>query len=137
VRIWLLPFQDPHDLKLSLAIKDILKDKVEVKVWDKLSDIFTFYEELDILVSMRLHALILAAVCGKPMVGIDYDPKIENFLRLFNQGATGRERVVKKVEEAIVNKNGLVMAQNSVLDNLRAKAVANAKLAVELINSRS
>ena len=134
VRVILLPFQDPHDLKLSLAIKDNLKDKVELKIWDKLNDVFAFYDELDILVSMRLHALILAAVCGKPMVGINYDPKIDNFLRLFRQNAVGRERIVKKVEEAVVTKNAIVKEQNLLTDNLRSGARENARLALELIN---
>ena len=35
---------------------------------------------VDILVGVRLHALIHAAIMGVPMIGVSYDPKINSFL---------------------------------------------------------
>ena len=35
---------------------------------------------MDVLVGVRLHSLIYAAVMGTPMIGISYDPKVESFL---------------------------------------------------------
>ena len=35
---------------------------------------------MDVLVGVRLHSLIYAAVMGVPMIGISYDPKVESFL---------------------------------------------------------
>ncbi len=134
-RILLLPFQDPHDVKLNRSIKETMKDKVDLKYWDNLGDIFTFYESVDILVSMRLHALILAAVYGKPMLGINYDPKIDNFLRLFNQQAVTREKVVKTLENLVYKQKIIAAEQSAVLQQLQARARENAKLAMALINS--
>jgi polysaccharide pyruvyl transferase CsaB len=132
-RILLLPFQDPHDVKLSRAIKETMKDKVDIKYWDSLGDIFTFYEDVDILVSMRLHALILAAVYGKPMLGINYDPKLDNFLRLFSQQAVTRERVVQNLENLVYNQKVIAAQQSTVLQQLQVRARQNAQLAMELI----
>ncbi len=136
-RILLLPFQNPNDVKLSKAIKDNLKEKVDVKYWDSLGDVFSFYGSVDILVSMRLHALILAAVYGKPMLGINYDPKIDNFLQLFGQQAVVREKIVKKLENLVVQRKTIANEQNAVLLKLQERAKENARLAMALIDSKS
>lgn len=136
-RILLLPFQNPHDVKLSEAIKENLKEKAEIKYWDNINDVFSFYGSVDILVSMRLHALILAAVYGKPMLGINYDPKIDNFLQLFGQQAVAREKVVSKLENLIFHQKTIASEQSAVLLILQERARENARLAMELINSKS
>lgn len=136
-RILLLPFQDPHDVKLSKAIKENMKEKADIKCWESISDVFSFYESVDILVSMRLHALILAAVYGKPMLGIDYDPKIDNFLQLFGQPAVAREKIVSKLENLVFHLKTPVSEQNAVLLKLQERARENARLAMELINSKN
>ncbi|MDD5492445.1 MAG: polysaccharide pyruvyl transferase CsaB, partial [bacterium] len=128
-RILLLPFQASHDVKLSQTIKETMKDKVDIKYWHNLGDIFNFYEDVDILVSMRLHALILAAVYGKPMLGINYDPKIDNFLRLFGQQAITRDKVVQKLENLVYNQKIIAAQQSAVLQQLQARASQNAQLA--------
>ena len=35
---------------------------------------------MDVLVGVRLHSLIYAAIMGTPMIGISYDPKVDSFL---------------------------------------------------------
>jgi polysaccharide pyruvyl transferase WcaK-like protein len=35
---------------------------------------------MDLLVGVRLHALIYAAVMGVPMIAVSYDPKINSFM---------------------------------------------------------
>lgn len=40
---------------------------------------------LDCLVGMRLHSLIMALASGVPVLGIAYDPKVENVLKEFSQ----------------------------------------------------
>jgi polysaccharide pyruvyl transferase CsaB len=40
----------------------------------------------DITIGMRLHALILAAACGVPSVGLTYDPKVAGFMNESGQG---------------------------------------------------
>lgn len=42
---------------------------------------------LDVLVGIRLHALIFAALMGVPSVGISYDPKVDRFLESVGEKA--------------------------------------------------
>ena len=137
VKLCLLPFQHPHDVRLSQAIKENMKTKVELKVWQDLNDIISFYDDVDAIVSMRLHALILSVVCGKPMLGLNYDPKIDNFMALFGQSAIPRERIVKNLDRIVVGRNALVQEQNAILEKLKVKARENAALAMALIKKES
>jgi len=40
---------------------------------------------MDVLVGIRLHSLIYAAVMDVPMIGISYDPKVGSFLASIHQ----------------------------------------------------
>jgi polysaccharide pyruvyl transferase CsaB len=45
----------------------------------------TLLGEMDIVIGMRLHSLILAAIMNVPVIGIAYDPKIMGFVSSINQ----------------------------------------------------
>ena len=42
---------------------------------------------MDVLVGVRLHSLIYAAIMGVPMIGISYDPKVDSFLDSIGRSA--------------------------------------------------
>ena len=94
---------------------------------------------MDILIGVRLHALIFAGVMGVPMLGISYDPKIERFLDSVGEKPLGNLSDVtadkifaetsKKLSE---HKN---FRNDTLLKELGELARKNAKLAVELIKN--
>ena len=43
------------------------------------------FRRMDIVISMRLHALVFAAGQGVPLLGIVYDPKVDGFLEYLGQ----------------------------------------------------
>ncbi len=85
-RLVLLPFHGSQDLNCS---KKLLKqlDSLERErflLLDPVKDprkVLGIYQQLDLLLGVRLHSLIFAVLVGVPPVGIEYDPKISGFLK--------------------------------------------------------
>ncbi len=138
-RVVFLPMQYPEDLTVSRKIAQRMKSPYVV-----LEEEFTTYEllslvgNLDILIGIRLHALIFAAVMQVPMIGISYDPKVDRFLETLGDRHVGTlqsvtvENLLEKFKTVWQN-DGCKQAMRAQIDHLRGKAFANAELALELI----
>ena len=48
-------------------------------------EMLALISRLDLLIGMRLHSLIFAALNSVPMLGLSYDPKVEAFMNIINQ----------------------------------------------------
>ena len=80
--------------KLSLFLCLILRDTKEAKIIASympkgaivLEGPFSTEEQVslsgnvDLMIGIRLHALVFSSLMGKPVIGISYDPKITSFL---------------------------------------------------------
>lgn len=53
-----------------------------------IEELMSIIGNMDVLLGMRLHALIFSALMHVPFLGISYDPKIDNFLALIGQKAS-------------------------------------------------
>ena len=67
------------------------------------SEMLGIVGRVDVMLSMRLHTLIFAAVKNKPMVGIIYDPKIEFYLNELNMPEGGDVRTEKLDSDKITS----------------------------------
>lgn len=99
-----IPMQYPKDIAVSKKVSSMMKNKSYV-----LTNRYTPAEmmgivgRVDVMVSMRLHTLIFAAVKNIPMVGIIYDPKIEYYLKELDMPEGGDVRSEKLDSDRITS----------------------------------
>lgn len=74
----LIPMHEPHDRELAESVRSGAGEEVEISPPPK--DLTTVLDALygcEVLLGMRLHALLLAANAGRPVVAWSYDPKVD------------------------------------------------------------
>ena len=78
----LIPFHYEEDLAACSAIA-AQTDGASVCIREKYlsEDMLSIIGNMDVLVGVRLHSLIYAAIMGVPIMGVSYDPKCTAFLR--------------------------------------------------------
>jgi polysaccharide pyruvyl transferase CsaB len=94
MRLRLLPFHPPYDDEASSYLLERLApsaraDASVVRDADTPLAMLRQVAGCDLLIAMRLHALIYAATQHVPMLGISYDPKIDQFLHRLGQVPVG------------------------------------------------
>ncbi len=143
-RVVFLPLQYPDDLAVSEEIVGLMAEKRQVAVITErcsISDFLSLVGNMQLLVSIRLHALIFGAVMGVPVLGLSYDPKIGGFLEEISSTPVGAledvtvERLLERIKEALGNSE-VLFRQNACVENLRAQAFKNAELAMGLLRKQ-
>lgn len=137
-----IPMHYPGDVPISEDIVAKMKGKgyVTRKKYG-VPQMFGIIKKMEIMVGMRLHSLIYAASLGIPAVGLVYDPKVEGFLQYFNQTSAGHVEsldydCLEKAVEDVWSRKSLIKKQlEGITDELKQKALENAKIAVELMES--
>jgi len=137
-KIVFLPMQWPEDVAVSKKIASRTQQGAIVLSEEyTTSELLSLVGNFDMLIGIRLHALIFAAVMHVPMVGISYDPKIERFLETLGEHKIGTlqnitvENLLMKVRQLWDSNNNRQKSEQS--NSLREKAFRNAELALELI----
>ena len=105
-QIAILPLQVSMDLKdcqlLQSSLPEI-RNKVVLLQGDYSTEEFlSIIGSFRLLIGMRLHALIFAAVMKVPLMAISYDPKVDSFLKSIGTEAVGTVETLEaaKVETA-------------------------------------
>lgn len=91
-----LPFHLPVDEEASREMADWIRgDRDRIRIvtgMEHPQDMLKEIAHCDLVIGMRLHSLIYAANRLVPMIGISYDPKVDQFLnRLGQKPVTGTE----------------------------------------------
>ncbi|MDO8588465.1 MAG: polysaccharide pyruvyl transferase CsaB [Armatimonadota bacterium] len=95
---------------------------------------------MDVLLGMRLHALMFAAAQGTPSVALSYDPKVTSFatgapghMPVINVGSATSEEIAESLERVWANRAAIGSALSSAQPYWRAEAIRNSALALELL----
>ena len=142
-RVVFLPMQHPEDVRAARSIAALTHEPCTV-----LEDEYTTAEflslvgNMDLMLAIRLHALIFAGVMGVPMIGISYDPKIDRFLSSIGEEPVGdletltAEVLLAEIRRKWKDKATFKKRNAQLLSELREKAARNAELAMELLERK-
>lgn len=139
-KIVFVPMQFPGDIAVSRqAAKQVERGAVVLKEMYSPEEILSITKNLDLVVGMRLHALIKGAVAGVPVVGLSYDPKVDRFLEQIGQQALlsvdnlSADTLVEMVKWAYSRREDICKDLQGKLSPLYQKAWKNARIALELL----
>ena len=134
VNVLFIPMQNPHDLKISYNIKEIVGDRAYV-----LDCAMSIQETIGVIrnsqlnVAMRLHSIIYSVAQGVRTVALRYDPKIDGFMEYVGLDYICDVESVTALELYENIKNSYISENNHRNDELREKAKQNTTKALEMI----
>ncbi|GAW93127.1 polysaccharide pyruvyl transferase CsaB [Calderihabitans maritimus] len=142
-KVIFLPMHFPEDLNACRETASLMKeDSAILEQQPSVETLLGIMQGMDLVIGMRLHALILAAVARVPIIGVSYDPKIDSFIKMTGQINAGRveeitpEQLVKAVEWGLDRREELKERLEHVLPDLRYRARENTRQAVRLLTGR-
>jgi polysaccharide pyruvyl transferase CsaB len=83
-QIVVFAFHPSRDMAISRAAADVLGARIVADLHPR--EMLAAIATLDVLVGVRLHALIAAIGAGVPALGISYDPKVDGLFRRIGVG---------------------------------------------------
>lgn len=135
-----LPLQHPSDVVASEYVCSFMEQPATIIV--ARTDVPTtmaLYGAMDIVLGVRLHALVFAALQAVPHVGIVYDPKVASFLDIVGQPVGGLvenldgQEVANKLTRLWQGRQQAKIELKTMAVELAQLAWHNAELAVGLI----
>lgn len=138
-----IPMHGEHDAVTSRFVKELMKEKATIAPADlSIDEKIKRIGVSDVLVGMRLHALIFAAVTNTPYVPVSYDPKIDSFARIsgyavsidVHQPDWNDRTVVEEVEKLFVDLTASKQFLAAHVDEHIWSAQHTAKMALDYFN---
>lgn len=136
-----MPMQYPEDVKAAKKIVVKMKQPACILKEDFTTrELMSLVGNMDLMIGIRLHALIFAGVMGTPMIGISYDPKIDRFLKSIDEDVVGDlenvtvEALMQEINAKWNNKEIYRNQNLKRMAKLRSLARSNAEMALEFID---
>ncbi|WP_080832574.1 polysaccharide pyruvyl transferase CsaB [Cohnella massiliensis] len=147
VRLRLLPFHRGSDEEASRYVMERLgrfgAGAELAPAHDSPRDMLREVGNCDLLFGMRLHSLIYAANREVPLIGLSYDPKIDQFLARLGQRAVGStesldpESFASRAEELLDKSGQWRREAQGALDRLREESLRPAARIIQILQERN
>ncbi|TAA72886.1 polysaccharide pyruvyl transferase CsaB [Planococcus salinarum] len=140
--ILMVPMHGKYDHETSARVVGMMKHEAEIFPYDSsIEEKMAAVKDSDVLLGMRLHALIFASVGNTPFVALSYDPKIDSFAEIVDQKVLGNVAsddwssgdIVSSIEEIFANYSKYTKQLDEKVEPLQIKANDTAKQVVDFI----
>jgi polysaccharide pyruvyl transferase WcaK-like protein len=131
------------DIHVGREIREKTKKKDRITFIEnqyRPKEIAGLYKRCRLVIGVRLHSLIMASAVGTPVIGINYAPKVEGFMRLSEQMdhcLNLRQAEFSQLQEIIdnylENYDRLKTQFQEKIRVIQARAEENARMAAELL----
>ncbi len=140
----LVPFHYPDDVQACKEVSWLMQEpNLLVDRRQTVGALFGLLGAFDLVLAMRLHAIVMSSVMRVPCVGISYDPKVERFLELTGQPNAGsvasleEEQLYRVLLDTWERRQGIAAHLDKVLAHLRQQAWETASLTLSVFYARS
>lgn len=144
MQIVLIPFQLSSDLWMSREAEVCFKTRpesdVRITVLERQltpKEMMGIIGSIDMIIGMRLHALIMAAAQNVPSVGIAYDPKVKHFSDLAGFPYINSVTELQNVENNLLTFESIVSSLESKRKNLENNIPKLRELSKQNVNIAS
>lgn len=139
-QIILLTLHYPEDVQACKDVSEAMEEeKYVLEGCCSAEDIMGIFTHLDLVVGVRLHALIFATVAGVPFVAVSYDSKIDAFLEEVKMKSAGNiesleyEELSRVINEVVANREKIQARLVEIAAELNKRARKTSSLALSLI----
>ncbi len=142
VNIVFVPMHGEHDRVASQDVIDMMEQPALVAPYDaSIEEKISIIGKSSLLLGMRLHSLIFAAVTHTPFIAISYDPKIDAFAEMCKQPNAGHvdfddlTGISKLISESLNRKSEQSERMRETVNNMKNKALDTAQKAIDTFQS--
>ncbi len=134
-----LPLQFPADMLVAQKVLEQMQDTRDTLVLQQgfsAKEYLAIISNCHLLIGMRLHALVFAALANVQFLAVSYDPKVDRFVNSMGGKAVGKietvqaETMCQAATEAWDNKP---VEQTEKINSLREQARRNIRRAIDLL----
>jgi len=135
-----VPMRHPTDLIVAYEIMKKMKHKATV-IEHRYNEekLISFMGEMQLILSMRLHGLIYGALKQVPIIGFNYDPKVEYYAKELDIPIVDDmrhihvEKIMKQIKEIEKNRESVITKLAFRVDELKQDARRNREYLLDLL----